>query len=43
MPDINEVITVFATFLSYATPITVIFAVSKAGLGIIYHAITGRD
>ena len=43
MPDINEIIVVFGEFLGYAVPITCIFAVGKAGLGIIYKAITGKD
>lgn len=43
MPDINDIISVFADFLKYASSITIIFALSKAGLSIIYKAITGKD
>lgn len=43
MPDMQDVINLLAEFLKPATFITVIMGVSKAGLSIIYHAITGKD
>ena len=43
MPDIQEVVDVSAIYISYATGITVIFAVARAGLSLIWKAITGRD
>lgn len=43
MPDIQEVIDVSADFIKYASGITIIFAVAKAGLSLVYKAITGKD
>ncbi len=43
MVDMNEVITTLAVFIKYATVIVVTLGVAKAGLSIIYRAITGKD
>lgn len=43
MPDIQDVITILGQYISYATGITIIMGLAKAGLSIIYHAITGKD
>lgn len=43
MPSVQSIIDVFGDFLGYAAPITIIMAIGKAGLGMIYHAIYGRE